>query len=244
MDTRLTYLLTLLPALPPLDETPPLTLADALALLRQQGGADLELLAGLLETEPLLRESLDEWIVNPPGSRVVPGALPPPLRALFDERLFADMTEAAWVGAVRQAYLELLSEVGHRLGSDLLPRWSGWEGSLRLSLARQRARGDRGDRDEPAAGPPPEVDPGVEAALAAWLAAMSRGAGGERLGAAMAAEVSLDRARLAFLERESPRYSFALDELVAYLLQLSLLERHQRLDRQRGRALLKGVGAL
>ena len=38
MDTRLTYLLTLLPPLPPLGETPPLTLAEALVLLRQQGG--------------------------------------------------------------------------------------------------------------------------------------------------------------------------------------------------------------
>ena len=65
-------LLTLLPPLPPLGETPPLTLAEALGLLRQQGGADLELLAGLLEAESLLREALDEWVVNPPGSRVVP----------------------------------------------------------------------------------------------------------------------------------------------------------------------------
>jgi hypothetical protein len=35
-----------------------------------------------------------------------------------------------------------------------------------------------------------------------------------------------------------------MDELVAYLLQLRLLERHQPLDRQRGRTLLKAVGAL
>ena len=243
MDTRLTYLLTLLPPLPPLDETPPITLADALILVRQQGGADLELLAGLLEAESLLREALDEWIVNPPGSRVVPGALPPPLRSLFDDGRVAAMTEEAWVGSAGQAYLDLLSEAGHRLGSNLLSRWSGWEGSLRLNLARRRAR-LRGDRDEPAEGPPPEVEPALEAALAAWSAARSRGAGVEPLGAAMEAEVSLDVARLAFLTRESPRYSFAMDELVAYLLQLRLLERHQRLDPRRGRALLKEVAAL
>ena len=120
VDTRLTYLLTLLPPLPPLGETPPLTLADALVLLRQQGGADLELLAGLLEAESLLQHALDEWLANPPGSRVVPGALPPPLRALFDDERMAGMTEEAWVGSVRQAYLDLLSEAGHRLGSTLL----------------------------------------------------------------------------------------------------------------------------
>ena len=176
VDTRLTYLLTLLPPLPPLGETPPLTLAEALGLLRQQGGADLELLAGLLEAESLLREALDEWIVNPPGSRVVPSALPQPLRALFDDELVAGMTEEAWVGSVRQAYLDLLSEAGHRLGSSLLSRWSGWEGSLRLNLAQHRAR-LRGDRDEPAQGPPPDADPGLEAALAAWSAARSRGGG-------------------------------------------------------------------
>ena len=117
MDTRLTYLLTLLPPLPPIGETPPLSLAEALSLLRQQGGADLELLAGLLEAESLLRETLDEWIVNPPGSRVVPRALPQPLRALFDDELVAGMTEEAWVGSVRQAYLDRRS-----LGSDLRQR--------------------------------------------------------------------------------------------------------------------------
>jgi len=243
VDTRLAYLLTLLPPLPPIGEPPPVTLAEALSLLRQQGGADLELLAGLLEAESLLREALDEWIVNPPGSRVVPPELPQPLRALFDEDLMAGMTEEAWVGSVRRAYLDLLSKAGHRLGSSLLSRWSTWEGSLRLNLARQRAR-LRGDRDDPEQGSPPDDDPALEAALAAWSAARSRGGDAGRLGAAMEAEVALDVARQGFLTRESPRYSFALDELVAYLLQLHLLERHQRLDRQRGRTLLKAVGAL
>jgi len=243
VDTRLTYLLTLLPALPPIGEPPPITLAEALSLLRQQGGADLELLAELLEAEPLLRDALDEWIVNPPGSRVVPRALPQPLRALFDDELVAGMTEEAWVGSVRQAYLDLLSDAGHRLGGNLLARWSEWEGSLRLNLARQRAR-LRGDRDDPGQESPSADDPGLEAALAAWSAARSRGGDAERLGTALEAEVALDRARLAFLASESPRYSFALDELAAYLLQLRLLERHQRLDRQRGRTLLKAVGAL
>jgi hypothetical protein len=243
VDTRLTYLLTLLPPLPPIGETPPITLAEALNLLRQQGGTDLEQLTELLEAESLLREALDEWIVNPPGSRVVPRALPQPLRSLFDDELVAGMTEEAWVGSVRHAYLDLLSEAGHRLGSSLLSRWSAWEGSLRLNLARQRAR-LRGDRDEPVQELSSDVDPGMEAALAAWSAARSRGGDAERLGAAMEAEVSLDVARLAFLTRESPRYSFTMDELVAYLLQLRLLERHQHLDPQRGRALLREVAAL
>jgi len=243
VDTRLTYLLTLFPQLPPLGETPPLSMADALVLLRQQGGTDLELLAELLESESLLREALDEWLVNPPGSRVVPGALPPPVRALFAEARMLGMTEEAWVGSVRQAYLDLLSESAHRLGSTLLSRWSRWEGSLGLNLARHRAQ-MRGDRDEHAQGPPPVVDPWLESALTAWNATRSRGGDAGRLGAAMEAEISLDAARLAFLERESPRYSFAMDELVAYLLHLRLLERHQQLDPQRGRGLLKAMGAL
>jgi len=242
VDTRLTYLLTLFPKLPSLGETPPLTMANALVLLRQQGGTDLELLAELLEAESLLREALDEWIVNPTGSRVVPSSLPPPLRALFNEGRMLDLTEETWVGSVRQAYLDLLSESAHRVGGTLLARWSRWEGSMRLNLARHRAR-LRGDRDEHAEGPP-AVDPWLEAALTAWSATRSRGGEAERLGAAMEAEIALDAARLSFLERESPRYSFAMDELVAYLLHLRLLERHQQLDQQRGRTLLKEVGAL
>ena len=242
MDTRLTYLLTLLPPLPPLGETPLLSLAEVLILLRQQGGSDLELLAGLLAAESPLQHALDEWIVNPPGSRVVPGALPPALRALFDEELVAGVPEEVWVGVVRQTYLELLSEAGRRLGSDLLPRWSNWERSLRQELARLRA--GRGDRDESGHEPQQQLDARLEVALAAWSAARSRGQGVEELGAAMAAEAALDVARLAFLAGETPRYSFAMDELVAYLLQLRLLERHLRLDPLRGRALLKEVAAL
>lgn len=241
MDTRLTYLMTILPPLPPLGETPPLTLADALVLLRQQGGEDLELLAGLLEAEASLREALDEWVVNPPGFRVAPDDLPPTLRAHFDDERVAGMTEEAWVGSVWEAYLELLSAAGRRLGSDLLPHWSAWEGALRLNLAQRRARGDR---DEAAPGPAPQVDPEIEAALAAWSASRPREAAGRRLSAAMEAEVSLDRARLAFLAGQSPRYAFTIDELVAYLLQLRLLERHLRLDGQRGRELLRVVAAL
>jgi hypothetical protein len=60
----------------------------------------------------------------------------------------------------------------------------------------------------------------------------------------MEAEVSLERAQLAFLEEESRRYSFTMDELAAYLLHLRLLERRQRLDRGRGRAMLKEIAAL
>jgi hypothetical protein len=60
----------------------------------------------------------------------------------------------------------------------------------------------------------------------------------------MEAEELLERARLDFLERENPRYSFSVDELVAYLLKLRLLERHRRMDPEKGRALLRGVAAL
>jgi len=243
LDTRLTYLLTLLPPLPPLGKPPQLTLAQVLALLRQQGGADLELLAGLLETEAPLRRALDEWVVNPPGLRVAPDDVPRALRAHFVDERVASMTEAAWVGSVWEAYLGLLSDAGRRFGSDLLKRWSRWEESVRTNLAQRRAL-LRGDRDELGPGILAETDPSVEAALAAWSEARSRGAQAERLGAAMEAELALDRARLAVLVEWSPRYSFALDELVAYLLQLRLLERHQRLDGQRGRALLKAVAAL
>lgn len=243
METRTTYLLTLLPQLPALGETPPLALADALRLLRQQGGADLELLADLLEAEPLLREALEEWVVNPSGSRTVPGDLPSPVRELFDEDLVRGLAEEAWVDAVWQAWFDLLSETGRRHGYGLLSRWAAWEASLRRQLARRRAQ-VRGDRDEPGEVPPPDVDPVMEAALAAWSAAQLRDAAAGRLDAAMEAEVSLDRARLAYLEGEAPRYTFALDELVSYLLRLRLLERHRLLDRSRGRTLLKEVSAL
>ncbi len=223
MDSRLCYLLTRLPHLPPLDQPLPITLEETLDLLRRQGGEDLERLADVFAAEGPLREALDEWVVTLPGSRAVPATLPPALQSLFDEDKVAAMSEESWVGAVWDTYLGLLSEAGHHYGSRLLTRWSAWEADLRLGVARQRER-LRGDPGKPG---PEHTAPGGTVGLAA----------------AMETEFDLDLSRFAFLEQESPRYSFTRDELVAYLLQLRLHERRRRWDRQRGRALLEEIVA-
>jgi len=241
-NRRFYYLLTLLPPLPPLGGALPMTMAEALARLRQQGEGDLGILADALEAEQSLRESLDEWVANPPGSRTVPAALPPPLASLFDETSIAETSADAWVGSVWQAYLDLLAGVGRSIGSSLLPRWSAWEASLRRRLARLRS-GLREDR--PFLGREAGEDDGFrqDAILAEWTAARERGGAGMGLTAAMEAEEILDGRRLDFLDEESPRYAFTVDELVAFFLKLRLLERRQRLDPGKGRALLRQAAA-
>ena len=240
---RYYYLLTLLPPLPPPGAALPVTMAEALGRLRQQGERDLERLADALESEAGLRDALEEWVLNPQGSRAVPAALPPSLAALFEEERVAGTGEDAWIDAVWQAWYDLQAAVGREVGSRLLPRWAAWETALRLRLARSRGLSRSGG---PAAEPPEgrEDGFGLDAVLAAWDAARARGRGGQGLPAAMEAEEFLEQARLEFLDREAPRYSFAVDELAAYLLKLRLLERRQGLDPEKGRALLREAAAL
>lgn len=238
---RFYYLLTVLPPLPSVGGALPITMAEALALLRQQGEG-LEPLTDAFETEQPLRDALDEWVSNPPGSRALPAAIPPPLASLFDEAAIAGSTEDAWVDAVWQAWLDLLAGAGRRVGSALLPRWTAWEAALRRRLAGRR----RGQREERVSSGGQEEDGDgfrQDAILAEWTAARSRG-GGLGLAAAMQAEETLDERRLDFLDEESPRYTFTVDEVVAYLLKLRLLERWQRLDPEKGRALVSQVATL
>jgi len=242
VDNRRHYLLTFLPPLPDPGEPLPITLPEALARLRQQGGRDLEQLARALEAEADVRDSLDEWVLSPPGSRAVPAALPTPLVELFDEGRMAAAGEETWIEAVWRAWFELVAGVGRDIGSRLIPRWAAWELALRLRLAGVRGL----SRGGASAGGLPEereeID--LDGILAAWDAVRERGRGGLDLAAAMEAEKLLERARLEFLARESSPYSFSMDELASYLLRLRLLERRRRLDPARGRELLREAAAL
>lgn len=242
MDTRRLYLLTRLPPLPGPGEPLPVTLSEALTLVRQQGAPDLDLLAATLEAEGGVREALDEWILGAPGSRRAPAGLPDAVRSLFDERRVAALAEDAWVDAVWLAWFGLLADVGRAIGSRLLFRWAAWEIALRLRLARSRGLG----RGEPPEGirDVGERDSGLDGILAAWDSVRERGSAGMELAAAMEAEQILERARLEYLRAGAHPYSFTLDELVSYLLSLLLLDRRRRLDPERGRAILTEVAAL
>ena len=241
MDNRLPYLLTLLPPLPEPGEPLGITLAEAIGRLRQQGGRDLEALAEALEAEALLRESLEEWVLGPPGSRMVPAALPAQLRALFDEARVAALAEDVWVDAVWKAWFDLVADAGRSSGSRLLPHWAAWESGLRQRLAANRGASRA---ESPPAGPDGDDAPDLGRLLAAWDTARERGREGKGLAAAMEAERLLEQGRLEFLDREAPRYSFTVDELAAYLLKLRLLERQRRHEPARGRELLRQAASL
>lgn len=241
MDNRRFSLLTALPPLPALGEPLPITLAEALGRLRQQGGRDLESLADALAAEGLLREALEEWVLGPSGSRIVPVALPPTLRALFDEELVAGMPEDAWIDAVWQEWFDLMAAVGRSIGAPLLSRWSAWESAVRARVAVSR-RPDRGEGAQ--SSPPGADDPALDSLLAAWDTVRERGREGREIAAAMEAEQILDEGRLAFLDDAALRYSFTMDELAAYFLKLRLLERRRRWDPARGREFLAQAAAL
>ncbi|MCK8603652.1 DUF2764 domain-containing protein [Desulfoferrobacter suflitae] len=234
MSTRLYYLLALLPPLPPLGDTPPITESEVLCIIDQEKVSDARLLAEafnsrtqLMQAATLKLEGHDAGDI--PAICYFGHNLSPPLFELF----LRDPQEAGEDAWLTEFWMELLSffdAVGKTLKSSLLCRWAAWEKSLRsrLQSVRINSIADSGRKDL-------FIDAHDHRPLIADWRAASNPMMGERI---------LDQARMDFIEAESRRYTFNIDELAAYFLKLGLLTRHARLDRQQGLDILEEVIAL
>lgn len=112
-------------------------------------------------------------------------------------------------------------------GSRLLGRHNAWERALRNALAVLRAR--RLARDAaPYLRPPLSGDRALEA-LASATAAAAFGAPTPLEG-----ELAIERARWALLDAACPFQTFDLESLVAYRLELQVLERIALFEAERG----------
>ncbi|MGC9454020.1 MAG: DUF2764 family protein [Phycisphaerae bacterium] len=219
------YLLSSLPALNRLGDTPPLSEAELLEKVSGAPGPQRLIEALLLSDDLLQREALLAGELE----EVSPAVLTP-AQARNDEPLpeylvSSEQTEGesprAATDAVWESYFRQVAEVARRAGSRFLTAWVGYEVALRNALAAERARAL-------------ELEPGqymVAPDLADESAdldeAISQFSSADNPLAAMKA---LDQARWSWLNDNEPYYSFADDELAAYAAKLMLMQRWHRLS--------------
>ncbi len=250
MAGGLHYLLTFLPPLPGLGDPPPITLEEVGRLAGEIPGREIRTLFELLQLEDALRGLVLRRLHLPaaPGQPAPdPAALPPTLAEMFGEAA-AGQTEDVWLTEVMDRFYRHVAERGRTLGSPLLTQWAGWERALRWQMAATRARNLADDAPVPPAGgqtggsfchgpvaPPPNqgLDPAPDHSALIQEACLAQDP--------LAAEHVLDEGRVRFLEEQAVRYSFRIEELIAYILKLRLLLRHARLNRAEGIKILQEV---
>ena len=237
MSGNLYYLLTVLPVLPnaPGEPSPA---EDALARLRDEDDAGLLYLAELLDVESEIARCGQQFFVE--GRRdfqpVLSERLPEDFVGVFLS--FSVQAEADWHTSIYAAWFELLMKTSVSLGSGLLGQWSRWEYSLRtlLRLDRLKAHGKAPADLESLI--PSFMKESVDEEIGALVEAY------KTFSEPLKAEKFLDQARIDYLRRAATHYSFSLDELIAYLLELRIHNRYARLNPDKGRKILEEVTTL
>ncbi len=237
MAQQLFYLMTYLPALPNLGE--PLAEEDALARIRDEADENLLLLADLLDAENLIQETGMQFFVlqNADFRPELSERLPESFVETFLS--FRERAEAEWLTEIFAAWFDLMIELSGRVGSPMLADWAKWEYSLRtaLRIERLRASGDQGQDFS-------RIIPGFmndenfivdhSALIEAWKATADP----------MAAEKLLDQSRVDYLRSFAGNFTFTIEELIAYMLELRIHNRYARLSPEQGRKILEEVTAL
>jgi len=237
VSDNLYYLLTLLPSLPNLGE--PLAPEDAIAKIREESDEKLLLLADLLECENEIENCASHYYVQ--GSRDFVVNLSERLPEKFCEvfATYASRDEADWLTAVYAAWFELLLEIGDATGSGLLKEWARWEYSLRTRLRIERLRVTGRLPADPDSIVPEFMNELYEQPDNQHIVEFTR-----TFSEPMKAEKYLDQTRIDFLRQAVAQFSFTVDELVAYMLELRIHLRYARLSPEKGRKLLEEVTRL
>lgn len=237
MADNLFYLMTVLPSLPALGET--LAPEDAMARIREESGENLLLLADLLECEAEIEKcGLQHFVMgNKDFQACFSDRVPEEFVEVF--MTFSSSKESEWLTAVYAAWFDLLIKVGDQTGSQLLKGWAEWEYALRTGLRIERLK---------AAGKlPTDVDSIVPEFMKELTDLTDHSyliEAYKSTSEPMKAEKLLDQARIDYLRRAADSYTFSIDELVAYMLELRIHNRYARLNPDKGRKILEEVTTL
>lgn len=237
MSQQLFYLMTYLPALPALGE--PLADEDAIARIRDEADENLLLLADLLDAENLIQQAGMQFFVlkNSDYRPELSERLPESFVESFLS--FRDKPEADWLTDIFAAWFDLMIELSTKVGSPLLASWAKWEYSLRTGLRLERMR-SAGAQPQDLSGIIPEfmndADFFIDHAplIESWKATADP----------MAAEKLLDQSRIDYLRSFAGNFTFSIEELIAYMLELRIHNRYARLSPEQGRKILEEVTAL
>lgn len=240
MASRLYYLLTYLPPLPELGA--PVDVTDLMKHIRDECSPELNLIADLLELEKtILQVSQKYYIENTSFIPELPEWLPEGLRANITS--FTEVPEAQWMNKVYSSWFKLICEVSSKTGSSLLKLWATWEWSLRFLLMKTRIHNSvfsTTEIEQQMAEIVNITDTNVvdgfnlDEVINKW----------QQESNPMLAEKILDKARIDFVKDKSVQYSFEIDELVAYMIELRVHSRYAQLSLEEGRKILKEVTAL
>ena len=212
------YLLTTLPQLPELGGGAPLPFNELQRLVRNDGHAGAIGVVDVLALEPVIQAAIERRVMD--GTLAEPGENWP---TTVVEALAADPGtdgEEIWLDRAWGAFFQWVHQMGKKCHAPLLSKWAVFEPSLRDHLAALR-NGDKHGH-------------GPFDTLMDIVGCNNP----------LDAELMLDTIRWRFLEKETPRFSFHIDELVAYALKHRLLERYVRLDRAKGTRILEEVTTL
>ena len=224
MSRRYYFVLTSLPALPELGESPPLGLLDFRALAGHAPTALPLIDALLLEQDLLSREAALAGEIEraqpvvltaeqAAGTEPLPGFLT--AEAPQARRIPADVM---W-----EAYYRFVHRLAGAKRCAFARRWVGFEVALRNALAAARARALDLDAEQYVlAAELADGDGAAEEVVSAWSAAEDP----------LAALRVLDQRRWAWMEENSRYFSFALDELAAYARKLVSITRWRVLARE------------
>lgn len=245
MATDLYFLLTLCPALPELGEEPLLSLGEVCAHLAGADDPRLHRLARLFTTCQEIESAAAAWVMgeNMPVSAACQEILTtelPECRNLLDQPP-QSVSEAIWLTRMHELLSGWVESSARGLGSCLLADYTRFDRRLRQAVAAQRRLWWEEQQPGVTASMPEVAVPSAEETafsvipdvVARWYAAPDP----------MAGEVILDRARWAFISERAGNYSFSLEEMVGYLLQLRLVQRHRTFGRDQGTSLLQEVTA-
>jgi hypothetical protein len=227
--------MTLLPALPKLGE--PLAEEDALSRIRDEIDEDLLLLADLLAVESQIEQTGMQFFVmeKKDFQAQLSSRLPEEFVNTFYQ--YQELPEAEWLTKTYSSWFEVMLQLSEQVGSQLLGQWARWEYSLRAALVKERRQSNQHNDDSLFKSPlmnETESSYDHSSLIEAWKDEKDP----------LTAEKILDQSRIEFLKSQSLGYSFSVEELVAYMLELRIHNRYARLSLDEGRKILEEVTAL
>lgn len=241
MASKLYYLITYLPALPELGK--PVKNIEAIQKIREEGEKELDIIADLLELESIFNKiAHTHYVNNESFIPVLPEWLPEEFRTLINS--FTDLPEREWITSVYHNWFKLICEMASKTGSKLLKIWGYWEWSLKTKLMESRlitsgySKNEAGNMSGKLFDHEEVVnlveDFNHDELVKRWKEEPNP----------MEAEKTLDLARIDFLKDKSNRYSFEIDELVAYMIELRVHNRYAQLSLEKGQKILEEVTEL
>ena len=218
------YLLSALPSLGELGQTPPITLTDLLAHVAPSAGPNAIVRAVLLSDDLLQRQAVLAGEIDEPSPAVLSGEQlqdEAPLPDYLAEPAEDDRRPVAGDDLLWEAYFRHVADVARRCRNRFLAEWTTFEVGLRNAVAASRARALGLDVDSylVATDLAGDLDD-FSAVVNEWSAAATPLAGLR----------VLDEARWAWLDDNDAWFSFKDDELAAYAVRLMLLTRWHRLS--------------